>query len=163
MIRSMHLTLIAAAAENNVIGRDGELPWRLPADMAWFRRHTIGHPVIMGRRTWETLPAPLKDRLNIVLTRKSDLQLPGAVVANGPDDALTAAEPGPAFVIGGGDIYRLFLPLADRVLLTRVHATTEGDTLFPSLDTEWVLMSEEHNEADDRHPHAMTFQQWDRP
>lgn len=159
----MIITLIVAVAENDVIGRDGDLPWKLSADMAFFRRTTIGHPVIMGRRTWDTLPKPLEERVNIVLTRQGDLQAE-AVVVHSAEDALAACgDADECFVIGGGEVYRLFLEQASRVLLTRVHTTVDGDSTFPLLDEKgWVLESSEDHPEDDRNEHAMSFQAWRR-
>ncbi|MCH2132819.1 MAG: dihydrofolate reductase [Phycisphaerales bacterium] len=160
----MRITLIAAAAENDVIGRDGDLPWRLPADMARFRRTTIGHPVIMGRRTWESLPKPLEDRTNIVLTRNGGFSAPGGVVATSLDDAIVACgKAQECFVIGGGELYRLFIPQAHRLLLTRVHSTVDGDATFPPIDASaWSLVSSEERQADERNEHDMTFEEWQR-
>jgi dihydrofolate reductase len=158
----MRITLIAAASENDIIGRDGELPWRLPADMAFFKRTTMGHPVIMGRRTWKTLPRPLEGRENIVLSRQVDLVADGAVVVGSLEAAMGACHStDECFVIGGSEIYRLFMEHTDRILLTRVHVSLPGDAKFPSLDkTAWVLDSSEARAADDRNVHAMTFEVW---
>ena len=160
----MRITLIVAAAENNAIGRDGDLPWRLRADMLHFRDSTTGHPVIMGRRTWDSLPKPLVDRTNIVLTRNAEFEASGGVVATTVDGAIKACgDAADCFVIGGGEIYRLFLERADRVLLTRVHAQIDGDATFPELDeSAWAMTSSEAHSADDRNDHAMTFQCWQR-
>ncbi|MBG80820.1 MAG: diacylglycerol kinase [Phycisphaerae bacterium] len=160
----MRITLIVAAAENHAIGRDGDLPWRLRADMLRFRDTTIGHPVIMGRKTWESLPKPLVERTNIVLTRQHDFKADGGTVVTTIEEAIAACEDaGECFVIGGGEIYRLFLDRADRILLTRVHAEIDGDASFPPLDeSAWMLISSESHEVDDRNDHAMTFQDWQR-
>lgn len=160
----MLISLIVAASENNVIGQDGDLPWRLPDDMAFFRKSTLGHPVIMGRRTWDTLPKPLDQRRNIVLSRQATLDPEGAVMARTREEALEACGDADAcFIIGGGEIYRLFLPQANRILLTRVHARLEGDAVFPVIDRkEWELISSSDHPADDRHAHAMTFECWKR-
>lgn len=136
------LVLIAAVARNGVIGRDGALPWRLPADMAHFRTLTQGCPVIMGRRTWDSLPArfrPLPGRTNIVVTRDPRWQADGANVVASLDAALTlgrrAARQGQRiFVIGGAQLYRQALPLADQLELTELHADADGDVHFPPLD-----------------------------
>ena len=129
---------MAAVARGGVIGRDGGIPWRLPADMARFRDLTMGHPVIMGRRTWESLPdqfRPLPGRGNVVVTRNSDWSAQGADRAASVEDALRllSSEPG-VFVIGGGEIYAAALPHADRLLLTEIDADVEGDTFFPEWD-----------------------------
>ena len=160
----MHITLIAAAAENDVIGREGGLPWRLRADMLHFRDATIGHPVIMGRRTWDSLPKPLSDRTNIVLTRHAEFEAPGGIVATTLQDAVAACgDSEECFVIGGGEIYRMFLEHADRILLTRVHAEIQGDAVFPEFDqTAWILTSSTSHPADERNDHPVTFQDWRR-
>ena len=160
----MLISLIVAASENNVIGQDGDLPWRLPDDMAFFRRSTLGYPVIMGRRTWDTLPKPLDQRVNIVLSRQPDLDAEGAVLVQTPEQAVAACEDADGcFIIGGGEIYRLFLPQAKRVLLTRVHAVVDGDAKFPDLDSNyWTLESSTEHPSDDRHEFAMTFECWKR-
>jgi dihydrofolate reductase len=129
------ISLIAAVAENGVIGRDNGLPWRLPADLQRFRRLTLGKPVIMGRRTWESLGRPLPQRLNIVLSRRPPALPAGVVGAAGPAAALAAAGgAAETMVIGGAEIYRLFLPLAGRLHLTRIHRSVAGDTRFPPFD-----------------------------
>jgi dihydrofolate reductase len=149
---TVRVTLIAAAAENNVIGADGRIPWHLSADLQRFKRLTMGHPIIMGRKTWESIGRPLPGRVNVVITRREDYKAPGAVIVNGLEDALRhvqrAGHP-EAFVIGGGDIYRLALPHADRVELTRVHTRVDGDARFPELDeTEWREVVREAHEGE---------------
>jgi len=132
------LVLIAAVTRNGVIGRDGALPWRLPEDMAHFRRQTAGCPVIMGRRTWESLPPkfrPLPGRHNIVVSRRPDWQPEGATAAADLDAALAAAGAAPrVFVIGGAQLYSAALPRADELLLTEVDAELDGDAHFPAWD-----------------------------
>lgn len=157
-------TLIAAMAENRVIGRDGGLPWRLPDDMRHFMQVTSGHPVIMGRRTWESMDGPLRNRRNIVLTRQEGFTAEGAEVVHDLDEAIRlVAGDGPVYVIGGGEIYSLALPVADRLDLTIVHAEIEGDARFPEWDeNQWRLVGEEHHPADERHEHAFTFRVYER-
>lgn len=125
--------------EGGLIGKEGALPWRIPEDSRYFRETTTGHPVIMGRRTFESLKRPLKDRLNIVLTRDTGYRAPeGVVVTNTPGEAVDRAGDGEVFVAGGAAIYAVFLPRADRLYLTRVAGTHDGDTWFPVIDwTEW--------------------------
>lgn len=144
----MNVALVAAVAENGVIGADGEMPWHYPADLAHFKEVTVGHPVILGRRTFEAirnrLGGPLPDRTNIVLSR-GDPDLPtGAVLAGSIDEALEkAAATGSsvAYVAGGATIYEQFLPLADRLYLTEIPETPDGDTTFPDWDaSEWTLV-----------------------
>ena len=150
-------------AENRVIGRDGRLPWHLPDDMAHFMKHTRGHAVVMGRRTFDTLDGPLPNRRNIILTRQRDLEIKGATVAHTLDEAIAAAgDDNEPFICGGEDIYRLALPCADRIYLTLVHATPEGDTRFPAFDEDqWRLVDEVHHPADDRHTHTFDFRTYD--
>ena len=160
----MRISLIVAAAENNVIGRDGDLPWHLPVDLRFFKNTTMGHPVIMGRRTWESFEGGLPGRACIVVTRNQDLELEGASVATSLEGAL--AEAGNAqdvFIAGGGEIYRMAMEMADRIVLTRVHAQINGDATFPTLDeTLWHRTSAERHEVDDRNDHACTFEIWER-
>jgi dihydrofolate reductase len=148
------VALVAAVARNGVIGRDGGIPWRLPEDLARFRAVTMGHPVVMGRKTWESLPdgfRPLPGRGNIVVTRNPDWSAQGADRAGSIEDALRLLEDEPeVFVIGGGEIYAAVLPFADELLLTEIDADVEGDTTFPRWDPgEFEETSrEEHVTAD---------------
>jgi dihydrofolate reductase len=150
------LTLIAAIAENGVIGKDGALPWRLPADLKRFKALTMGRPVIMGRRTFASIGKPLPGRTNIVLTRDKGFRAAGAWVANSVAEALAMArrqargEMGEAFVIGGAEIYADMLPYAERLDLTRIHRDFAGDTFFPDFDpAAWdETWREEHLESD---------------
>jgi dihydrofolate reductase len=141
------LTLIAAVARNGVIGIGNRLPWHLPADLKHFKALTTGHTVIMGRKTWESLPAkfrPLPGRRNIVVTRNAGYQAEGAVVTNSLPAALAAAESGEAFVIGGAELYVAAMPLANRLQLTEIEASIEGDTWFPAIDhRQWQEVARE--------------------
>jgi dihydrofolate reductase len=132
------VSVVAAVARGGVIGRSGTIPWRLPEDMRRFREVTIGHPVVMGRRTWESLPErfrPLPGRRNVVVTRSSDWNANGAERAGSLDAALRLlAEEQQVFVIGGGELYASAVPLADELLLTEVDVDVEGDTFFPEVD-----------------------------
>jgi len=131
----VRISLVAAVARGGVIGRDGTVPWHLPEDMARFRALTMGHPVVMGRRTWDSLPErfrPLPGRRNVVVTRNEAWRADGAERASSLDDALRLLEGEPhVFVIGGGELYRQALPLADELLLTELDLDVEGDTFFP--------------------------------
>lgn len=132
-----HLTLIAAVAKNGAIGKDNRLLWNLPEDMQRFKKLTLGHAVLMGRKTWESLPEkfrPLPGRRNIVVTRNPGYRLSGATVAHTPSEAIAAAGDESIFVIGGAEIYREALPLADRLELTEVDDAPEGDAFFPMVD-----------------------------
>ena len=134
----MRVSLVAAVARNGVIGRDGVLPWHLPEDMARFRELTTGHPVVMGRRTWESLPdrfRPLPGRRNVVVTRNAEWGAEGAERAGSLDDALDLLAGAPqVFVVGGAELFASALPLADELLLTEIDAEAEGDTFFPRYD-----------------------------
>ncbi len=147
------LTLIAAVARNGVIGLDQRLPWRLPADLKRFRALTLGHTVIMGRKTWESLPAnfrPLPDRRNIIVTRNAAYRAAGATVVHSLPAAITAAGDGEAFIIGGAELYAAAFPLADHLQLTEIDASFEGDTHFPAIDhQQWLEATREtqHDEA----------------
>jgi dihydrofolate reductase len=141
------ISLIYAQSRNGVIGRDGGLPWHISSDLKRFKELTMGKPVIMGRKTWDSLPRrPLVGRVNIVVTRQRDFADTGAVVANSLDQALRAAGDTPEIcVIGGAEIYRLFLPLAQRIYLTEVDLEVAGNALAPILKIgEWKLVSSEH-------------------
>jgi dihydrofolate reductase len=143
--------LVAAVAKNGVIGAGGKLPWHLPEDLKHFRKLTLGHPVIMGRRTWESLGKPLPGRENIVVTRRAGFEAPGASVAASlaAAIALCAGEP-VAFVIGGAELYAAALPLADGLVLTEIGRDYAGDTVFPAWDRDaWrVMQRESHTSAD---------------
>ena len=148
----MRVSLIVAMAENRVIGNAGELPWRLPADLAYFKRVTMGKPVLMGRKTWEAIGRPLPGRKNIVVTRNPAFAAEGAVVVHSLDAALDLVGSAPGaeevMVIGGEEIYRLALPRADRIYLTEVDLAPAGDARFPDLDpSEWQEASREDHAA----------------
>jgi dihydrofolate reductase len=145
------LSLVVAASRNGVIGKDGGLPWHISSDLKLFKQITMGKPVIMGRKTWDSLPRkPLPGRRNIVISRKSDQPMGGAELARGIDDALAIAkldDPAEIAVIGGGEIYRLFWPLADQIYLTEVDLEVEGDTSLPKIKPEeWELLEAEAQE-----------------
>ncbi|WP_293388880.1 dihydrofolate reductase [Nevskia sp.] len=152
------LTLIAALAQNRVIGRDGDLPWRLPDDLKRFKRLTVGKTVLMGRKTWVSLGRPLPDRDNWVLTRDAAFKPTGATVFASLDQALNAGQGRELVVIGGAELYRQTLPLATRLELTEVLAEVDGDTLFPAIDlAQWQTITSEAHPADERHAHAFRF------
>ncbi|MGE5467825.1 MAG: dihydrofolate reductase [Ignavibacteria bacterium] len=145
------LTLIAAVARNGVIGQDNRLPWQLPEDMAHFKALTTGHAVIMGRKTWDSLPPkfrPLPQRTNIVVTRDPTFRAPGATVVHALPAAIAAAGQDAAFVIGGAEIYGLALPLADRIEFTEVELDCEGDAFFPAFDRgQWREVARERGQS----------------
>ena len=162
----MILSCIAAVAENGVIGKDNELPWRLSQDLKRFKKLTVGHVIIMGRKTFESIGRPLPNRVSIVVTRDAEYEAPGAVVVHSVEQAIeqarrteqaTEGEP-EAFVIGGEAIFREALPLCSRLYLTRVHAEAPGNVRFPELDwTRWRAADEESRPADEKNDHATTF------
>ncbi|MGV2906417.1 dihydrofolate reductase [Achromobacter sp. AGC25] len=144
------LTLIVAYSNNRVIGRDNTLPWKLPGDLAHFKRSTLGHPIVMGRKTWDSLGRPLPGRTNIVISRNPDFIASGATVVPTLDAAIAACgDVDQAFVIGGAQIYAQALPLAQRVLATEVHAQVDGDAFFPLLPAfEWKETARETQPAE---------------
>jgi dihydrofolate reductase len=162
----MTVSLIVAVSSNGVIGRDGGLPWHLPADLKHFKRTTMGHHLIIGRRTWEEVGEPLPGRTMVVVTRSRRFAPEGAQVVRSVERALElAAEDEEPFIGGGSQIYRIALArdLVDRIYLTRIHAEVEGDTFFPDFDLEeWKLVSEEHHEADDRNEFDFSFLVYER-
>lgn len=162
--------LVVAMGENGVIGRDGGLPWRLPTDFKFFRRITLGKPLIMGRRTLESLTEPLDGRDNIVVTRNPDFSVGGADVVHTLEEALDRARDYAAkrgvdeiSVIGGAEIFREILPYADRIHLTEVHASPDGDTVFPEFDrSEWRELSRERCEPGPKDDYPMSFVRLER-
>ncbi len=162
----MRIGLIAAIADNGVIGRDGDLPWRLPHDLKQFKARTLGKPMIMGRKTFESLPKLLPGRLHIVVTRDESYTAEGAAVVHGLDQALARAaeeETDEVFVIGGADLFAAALSRADFMVLTHVDAGVEGDTFFPAIDwTAWRPVGEEAHEADARHAHPFRVVVYER-
>jgi dihydrofolate reductase len=158
------VSILVAVAENGVIGVQGRLPWHLPLDLKRFKHLTVGHPMIMGRKTWESIGKPLPGRTSIVVTRNPGYVAAGAFVATSLEAALAAcARDSEAFVIGGEAVYADALPRAHRLYLTRVHAEVEGDAYFPNVDwEEWMLVGEERYEADPRHAFAFTFLDYQR-
>ncbi len=150
------ISLIVAVSENGVIGRDGDLPWRLSDDLKRFKAVTLGKPVIMGRKTWDSIGRPLPGRQNIVITRSKHFEADGCAVVDSPERAIAAAgDADEIMVIGGGEIYRRFIDKANRLYVTRVRASVDGDTRFPDIDEEvWREVSAEHHPADEKNDHA---------
>jgi dihydrofolate reductase len=160
----MRRSLVVAVARNGVIGRDNQLPWRLPDDLAYFKRVTMGHPVVMGRRTWQSIGKPLPGRTNIVVTHDPGFRAPGCVVAHSLADAWRAAEGADeACVIGGTSLFDETLPLADVIHLTEVEADVEGDTYFPGFDrSAWTETEVERHAADARHAYPFRIVRLER-
>ncbi|MEM9209414.1 MAG: dihydrofolate reductase [Pseudomonadota bacterium] len=164
----MRISLVVAASTNNVIGRDGALPWHISEDLKHFKAITLGHPIIMGRRTFESIGRALPERLNIVVTRNPEFVAADCTVVDSPAAALHAAETmqqgaDEVMIIGGSEIYRLFLPMAERIYLTRVAIDVEGDATFPELDiANWRIVEEQRFAADDSRELAFSFQTLER-
>jgi dihydrofolate reductase len=154
----MKLTAVVAASDNDVIGRGNALPWHLPADLAHFKRVTLGKPILMGRRTFESIGRPLPGRRNLVLSR-GGFAAPGVETVRSLDEALALAAGEPELAnIGGAEVFRLALPRTDLIYLTRVHCTIDGDTFLPPLAaSEWREVAREERPADERNPYAMSF------
>jgi dihydrofolate reductase len=162
----MTISLIVAAATNNAIGKDGKLPWHLPNDMKHFKNITWGMPIVMGRKTFESLGKALPGRKNIVITRQPGWKAEGVISVKNIEDAFFIARESDAkevMVIGGGEIYKTLFDKARRIYLTRVEAEPEADTFFPSLRPEqWHLMSQQDHEADEKNAYNYSFQTWER-
>lgn len=158
MLTAMEIVLVAALARNGVIGAQGVLPWRLPDDLKRFKRLTLDKPVIMGRKTYASIGRPLPKRRNVVVSHTS-AGIEGAEVVRSIEDAMALLSGAPEIcVIGGGEIYRAFLPLATRLELTHVEADVDGDVTFPVVESDvWRLATEELHPSDPSHPHAMRF------
>ena len=155
----MKISIVVAAADNGVIGKDNALIWRLPDDVRFFKNITMGKPIIMGRKTFDAIGKPLPGRLNIVVSRKSDLRIEGCVVVSSIQDAIRASgDASEACVIGGEEIYKLALPFTDVVYLTQVHASPSGDAYWSKLNpNEWREIAREEHAADERHAYAFTI------
>jgi dihydrofolate reductase len=165
----MIVSAIAALSKNKVIGRNNDLPWRLPDDMKFFMQTTKGHHVVMGRKNYDSLHdrfKPLPDRTNIVITRQKNFKAPGCTVLNAIEPALEMARKNSekeCFIIGGAEIYRLAMPYTSRLYLTEIDAVVEGDTFFPELNAnDWKEVSRRHHPADARHPYAFDIVVYDR-
>ena len=161
----MKVSLIVAVSENGVIGKDNDLIWHLPNDMMFFKETTMGHHVIMGRKNFESIPhkySPLPNRTNVIITRQADYTDEGCVVVNSIEAALEIAKQNgdtEPFIIGGGQIYKLALEanLVDKIYLTKVHHSFDGDTFFPELNTDWKEMERIDHKADEKHAHDYSF------
>ena len=154
------IALVVAMAENRVIGKENKLIWHLPADLKFFKNLTTGHPIIMGRKTFESIGKPLPNRTNIVITRQADFTAEGCLVAHSLTEALMLAQQldSDIFVIGGAEIYKQAMFLADTIYLTEVHHTFEGDTFFPEIDSVlWQETSREEHKADEKNPYDYAF------
>ena len=164
--RGVILSLLLAASENNVIGKDNKLPWHLPNDLKYFKNLTWGMTVVMGRKTYESFNNMLTGRKNIVITRNKDWKADGVDVVNSIDDAIAEAKKSAVkeiFIIGGAEIFKAVLKKADRIYLTRIHHEFEGDAFFPAInEREWQLVKNRDCPADEKNPFAHSFQVWER-
>ncbi len=162
----MRVSLVVAAARNGVIGRDGDIPWRLPDDQRFFKQVTTGHCVVMGRKTFDEVGRPLPNRENYVLTRQGHPPVPGVEFFTDLSAAIERARARgfeECFIAGGEAVYREAMTIADRILLTRVDAEPEGDTRFPKIDeANWKRVERRFHEIDERHLHSFTFETWER-
>ncbi len=160
------ISLIVAASTNNAIGKNGQLLWHLPIDLKFFKNTTWGMPVVMGRKTFEAVNKPLPGRTNIVITRQDTWQSEDVIVAKDINEALQkAAETNSKeiFIIGGGEIYKQSINIADKIYMTRVHADLEGDTYFPEIDRKkWSLIENIDFTPDEKHVYPFTIQKWER-
>lgn len=162
----MMISMIAAMAHDRVIGLDNQMPWHLPADLAHFKRVTLGKPVLMGRKTFESIGRPLPGRRNLVISRNPDYRADGVEVIDSVDAALALLagnDVAELMVIGGGHLYGQLLPRADRLYLTRIDLAVEGDTRFPAFDEgDWSCIKRESHQPDEKNPHPYRFETWQR-
>lgn len=162
----MILSHLLAASENNVIGKNNQLPWNLPNDFKFFKNKTWGMPVVMGRKTYESMEKELPGRINIVVTTNKDWVRSNVVVAHTIEEGINRAEESDCkeiFIIGGGEIFKQSLDIVNRIYLTRVHTIVEGDAFYPGMDeSKWKLISEDKHFADEKHAFDYTFQTWQR-
>ena len=154
------ITLIAAVAENNALGKDNQLLWHLPDDFKRFKNVTSGHHIIMGRKTFESFPKPLPNRTHVIITRQKEYQPESCIVANSLSNAIAACPKGEEiFIIGGGEIYKQSIEIADKLDITKVHHIFEADTFFPEIDlTKWKLVSSLFHPKDEKNEFDFTFQ-----
>lgn len=162
----MRISIIVAASDNNVIGINNMLPWRLPTDLKYFKATTLGKPIVMGRKTFESLGKALPGRPNIVITRQPDYRPEGAYVVRSIEEGIAKAktfEGEELFITGGSQIFEQAWPLIERIYLTRVYAVVPGDAFFPQIDGgEFELVRDERHEADEKNQYAFSFQVWER-
>lgn len=162
----MKISLVVAASDNHAIGKDNQLLWHLPKDMRFFKNTTWALPILMGRKTFESLGNKvLPGRMNIIITRQANKEYEGAKVVTSLEQAIELAKQNDykeLMVIGGGEIYQMAMPLANTIYLTRVHTNIEGDTYFPALGAEWMLESSEPQLADEKHAFDFDFEIWQR-
>ncbi|MCJ0880560.1 type 3 dihydrofolate reductase [Vibrio sp. CCB-PB317] len=154
----MIISMIAAMADNRIIGKDNQMPWHLPADFAWFKRCTMGKPVVMGRKTYESIGRPLPGRLNIVISRDETLKIEGVTTVTSIEQALeVAGDVEEVMIIGGGAIYAACLPMANKLYVTHIEAAIDGDTQFPDWGDEFKETYSEKYQADEKNAYNMRF------
>lgn len=159
----MIISAIVAASKNGVIGKNGELPWKLPDEMAYFKSLTMGHPVIMGRVTHESIGRALPGRRNIIISSRPNYKAEGCEVVHSVEEALAAAQDNDeVFIIGGSQIYQQSMPKLDRLYLTRIDAEIDGDKFFKFDESDWRNVSSRHHESDAKHSYAFDMQVWER-
>jgi dihydrofolate reductase len=158
------IVLIAAAAQNNALGKDNQLVWHLPEDFKRFKQITTGHYIIMGRKTFESFPKPLPNRTHVIITRQKNYVFPDCIVVNSLEKALeTVPKNETAFIIGGGELYKQSIEIANRIELTRVHTTVDADTFFPEISlNKWELVSDIFYPKDEKHLFDFSFQTFER-
>jgi dihydrofolate reductase len=154
------ITLIAACSENRVIGKDGTLIWHIPEDLKRFKKLTLGNPIVMGRKTYESIGKPLPGRTNIILSRDKNLRIDGCLVYNKISDILEIFEKNNIFVIGGGEIYKQFLDKADRIELTLIHKNFDGDTYFPEIGNNWQVVESQKSTFEDTDIDYISYQKF---
>jgi dihydrofolate reductase len=163
MYHGKKVTIIAAMARNRAIGLDGEMPWHLPAELKHFKESTMGKPIVMGRKTWESIGRVLPGRQNIVVTRNPSFQAPGCTLAGSLDLAMDLAQGEEVMIIGGGQLYELAMAVADRMILTRVDCEPDADTWFPEWQPQdWRQASVRNESANEKNPHAYQVNEWVR-
>lgn len=163
----MILSLLVAASANNVIGKNNQLPWHLPTDMRFFKNTTWGLPVVMGRKTFDAMKEePLPGRVNIAITRQKEWRRQGVIITYSLQEAINAAQEtdsNEVFIIGGGEIFKEAITIADRIYMTRVHAVVDGDVFFPDIDeNKWKLTAKRDCFADEKHAFDFSFERWER-
>lgn len=160
----MKISLIVAKSKNNVIGKNNQLPWHLPADLQYFKKLTMGHHMIMGRKTYESIGKPLPGRTSIIITSNKDYSAPGCIIAHSLKDAINAAKKDEeVFIIGGAAVFTEALHLADIIYLTEIHENFEGDVFFPELDfLSWKLVKKEHHNPDEKNKYSYSFAQYEK-
>lgn len=161
----MRISAICAMSENHVIGKNNQLPWHLPADLAHFKKITMGNPILMGRKTYESIGKPLPGRCNIIMTHHVDYQAPGCIVVSSLEKALAAAakESDELFIIGGATLFQELLPITQKLYITLIHQQIEGDTFFPAFDKkEWKEIERTDHLADEKNKYAYSFIIFDR-